>query len=74
MSGQDRSNSISSAIADKLISAHDGDVALLYIYMARRGGHDLDAAARDLCRTMSEISAAAEKLQRNRSRRWGWPM
>ena len=64
MSGQDRSNSISSAIADKLISAHDGDVALLYIYMARRGGHDLDAAARDLCRTMSEISAAAEKLQR----------
>ena len=64
MSGQDRSNSISSAIADKLISAHDGDVALLYIYMARRGGHNLDAAARDLCRTMSEISAAAEKLQR----------
>ena len=64
MSGQDRSNSISSAIADKLISAHDGDVALLYIHMVRRGGHDLDAAARDLCRTMSEISAAAEKLQR----------
>lgn len=64
MSGQDRSNSISSAIADKLISAHDGDVALLYIYMVRRSGHDLDAAARDLCRTMSEISAAAEKLQR----------
>ena len=64
MSGQDRSNSISSAIADKLISAHDGDVALLYIYMERRGGHDLDAAARDLCRTKSEISAAAEKLQR----------
>lgn len=64
MSGQDRSNSISSSIADKLISAHDGDVALLYIYMVRRGGHDLDAAARDLCRTMSEISAAAEKLQR----------
>lgn len=64
MSGQDRSNSISSAIADKLISAHDGDVALLYIYMVRRGEHDLDAAARDLCRTMSEISAAAEKLQR----------
>ena len=36
-------NSISSAIADKLISV---------------------PAARDLCRTMSEISAAAEKLQR----------
>ena len=41
MSGQDRSNSISSAIADKLISAHDGDVALLYIYMARRAGTTL---------------------------------
>lgn len=64
MSGQDRLNSISPAAADKLISAHDGDVALLYIYMARHGGHDLDAAARDLCRTMSEISSAAEKLQR----------
>ena len=64
MSGQDRLNSISPAAADKLISAHDGDVALLYIYMARHGGHDLDAAARDLCRTMSEISAAAEKLHR----------
>ncbi len=52
-----------SAIADKLISAHDGDVALLYIYL-QRAGSDLDGAARELCRTMSEIEAAHEKLQR----------
>lgn len=64
MSSQDRSNSISAAIADKLIAAHDGDVALLYIYMVRRGSRDLDGAARELCRTMGEINAAAEKLQR----------
>ena len=63
MSSQERQNSMSSAIADKLIAAHDGDVALLYIYMVRHGG-SLDEAARELCRTMGEISAAAEKLER----------
>jgi len=50
--------------ADKLIAAHDGDVALLYIYIQRSGGCDMEKAARDLCRTMQEISSAAEKLQR----------
>ena len=50
--------------ADALIAAHDGDVALLYIYLCRRGGDDLEQAARELCRTMGEISAAWEKLQR----------
>lgn len=63
MSSPDRQNSMSPAAADKLIAAHDGDVALLYIYMTRYGS-DLDAAARELCRTMGEINAAAEKLQR----------
>lgn len=52
------------SIADALIAAHDGDVALLYIYLRRRGGDDLERAARELCRTMGEISAAREKLQR----------
>lgn len=52
------------SIADRLISAHDGDVALLYIYMTRTGSEDLELAARDLCRTIGEISAAHEKLQR----------
>lgn len=50
--------------ADALIAAHDGDVALLYIYLSRRLGADKEQAARELCRTMGEISAAWEKLQR----------
>lgn len=50
--------------ADKLIAAHDGDVALLYIYLLRTGSGELESAARDLCRTLGEISAAYEKLQR----------
>ena len=52
------------SIAEALIAAHDGDVALLYIYLCRRGGEDLEQAARELCRTMGEINAAWEKLQR----------
>lgn len=48
---------------DRLIAAHDGDVALLYLYLRRHGGN-LDSAARELCRTGSEIAAAAEKLHR----------
>ena len=50
--------------ADKLIAAHDGDVALLYIYLLRTGSRDPESAARDLCRTLGEVSAAYEKLQR----------
>ena len=57
-------NFISAAAADKLIAAHDGDVALLYIYLARDRSRDLEQAARDLCRTMREITEAEEKLRR----------
>ena len=57
-------SSLDNSIADALIAAHDGDVALLYIYLCRRGGGDMEQAARELCRTMNEISAAREKLQR----------
>ena len=56
-------NLISQASADRLIAAHDGDVALLYIYLQRTGGN-LEGAARELCRTMGEIEAAHEKLLR----------
>ena len=56
-------NCIDSA-ADKLIAAHDGDVALLYLYIMRTGSEDMERAACELCRTMNEISAAREKLQR----------
>ena len=56
-------NLISQASADRLIAAHDGDVALLYICLQRTDG-DLEGAARELCRTMGEIEAAHEKLLR----------
>lgn len=55
---------IPAADADKLIAAHDGDVALLYIYIRRTGCTDPEQAARALCRTLSEIDAAGEKLRR----------
>lgn len=57
-------NSIPAAAADKLISAHDGDAALLYIYRLRTGCEDLEQAAHDLCRTLREITDADEKLRR----------
>ena len=59
-----QSFSMDNFTADKLIAAHDGDVALLYIYLLRTGSGELEGAARDLCRTMGEVSAAYEKLQR----------
>lgn len=52
------------SIADKLIAAHDGDVALLYIWLCRNGRFDADKAARDLCKTAREIESAYEKLSR----------
>ncbi|MGX8692924.1 MAG: DnaD domain protein [Clostridia bacterium] len=50
--------------ADRLIAAHDGDVALLYLYIVRTGELDAERAAGALCRTAREIEAAAEKLRR----------
>ena len=64
MDGTRRDKWISGDAADKLIAAHDGDVALLYIYLARHGGRDLEQAARALCRTMGDLTAAEEKLRR----------
>ena len=55
---------ISSAAADRLLAAHDGDVALLYLYLCRHGRFDAEDAARLLCRTRREIDAAWEKLRR----------
>ncbi len=57
-------NSISEQAADKLIAAHDGDVALLYLYWLRHGEPEEEQAARDLCRTLQDIRAAEEKLRR----------
>lgn len=51
--------------ADKLISLADGTGALLYIYALRMNGSFTSRqAARDLCRTESEIVEAAEVLRK----------
>ena len=57
-------NLIPSGAADRLIAAHDGDVALLYIWLSRPERFDADRAARELCRTAAEINSAYEKLCR----------
>lgn len=64
MSQQLRDNLISPQDADKLIRAHDGDVALLYIFRALTGSADKESAAKALCRTLREIETADEKLCR----------
>lgn len=55
---------ISAETADRLISAHDGDMALLCIYLARNPGASSEQAAFSLCRTLGEIESAREKLRR----------
>lgn len=57
-------NLISETAADALLAAHDGDLALLYLYLRRSGSADPERAARVLCRTRGEIDAALEKLGR----------
>lgn len=56
-------NRIDDAALDALIAAHDGDMALLYLYRLR-GDTDREGAARALCRTLQDIGAAEEKLRR----------
>jgi len=50
--------------ADRLLAAHDGDVALLYIYIRRYGAYNAEEAAKALCRTLRDVQAAEEKLRR----------
>ena len=64
MQGTYTGNLISSSAADKLLEAHDGDLALLYLFMQRTGSFDLEQAAGRLCRTRREMEAAYEKLMR----------
>ncbi len=56
--------SISAGAVDRLVAAHDGDVALLYLYILKNGAYDEEQAAAALCRTLREIRAAEEKLRR----------
>ncbi len=64
MQSKQNDNLISVSAADSLIAAHDGDVALLYLYICRSGSTDPEDAARALCRTLGEMEAAREKLGR----------
>lgn len=57
-------NFISSSDLEKLLRAHDGDCALLYLWTVFTGKQDLECAARDLCMTRAQVDSAAEKLQR----------
>lgn len=49
---------------ERLIAAHDGDVALLWLFRQRHPGADLEQAAGALCRTLSALRDAEEKLRR----------
>lgn len=55
---------ISAETADALFAAHDGDMALFCLYLARHPEADDEQAAAALCRTTGEIAAAREKLGR----------
>lgn len=64
MSSSTVHNPIPPEDARRLISAHDGNVALLYIWQSVNGRFDAEAAARDLCMTAGAVSEAKEKLDR----------
>lgn len=64
MASSSAEKSISLSVINDLISAHDGDVALLYLWSLSRGSDDRETAARELCRTMDQIETASEKLSR----------
>ena len=57
-------NLISTDTADRLLAAHDGSMALLCLWISRRGGYDAVKAARELCLTLGEVESAYEKLCR----------
>lgn len=50
--------------ASALFSAHDGDMALVYLYCSATGCSDPEQLAAALFRTTGEITAAMEKLSR----------
>ena len=56
--------SVPASEAERIIAAHDGDVALLWLCLRHEPDATLEDAARMLCRTRSEMEAALEKLQR----------
>ena len=61
--GSDRFT-VSADELSRLVAAHDGDVALLWLYRLLHGSDGTEEAARALCRTRAEMEAAREKLRR----------
>lgn len=59
----EKSITISAGSIDALIAGGDGNAALLYLHICRRGGLSLSAAARELRRSEAEIAAAAAVLR-----------
>ena len=57
-------NFISDRTSDRLIAAHDGSVALLFLWLMRNGELNESRAAADLCMTLAEVKNAYEKLCR----------
>ena len=64
MQGEADAFLVSPEEAQHLIAAHDGDVALLWLFLRQCPESSLEDAARALCRTRAELEAAHEKLQR----------
>ena len=50
--------------AERLVAAHDANVALLYIYRLSTGCADDERTARDLCMTLNAVKETSEKLNR----------
>ena len=55
--------SMSAQDADKLIASGDGDCALLYIYLMRRGTAPAGELCRELSMTRERLAAAADRLR-----------
>ena len=63
MNDLDVKNLVSARAADLIIGLRDGDAALLYLYLCRRGMGDREQIARDLYLPKQRLSEALERLE-----------
>ena len=63
MDDLDEKKLISPRAADLIIDLRDGDAALLYLYLCRRGMEDRDRIARELYLPKQRLSEAMERLE-----------
>ena len=63
MKDLDEKKLISARAADLIIGLRDGDAALLYLYLCRRGMGDREQIARDLYLPKQRLSEAMERLE-----------